>query len=112
MVIIYILYLLVFVIIGVIGVICIKLKSLGIDVKDFFEFIFAINDLDALYVYSKSGKNMTKNEENAFLKQAEKIFSAFEKVPSIIWEDEYEKYSEVLEKYKDIKVIRWSDANA
>jgi len=29
-------------------------------------------------------------------------------VPSIIWEDEYEKYSQVLETYKSIRMLRWS----
>ena len=111
MVIIYVLYLLLFVVIGLLGVVCVKIKMAGMNVRDFFEFISAINDLDNLYIFSKNNKNMTKNEQAAFLKKAEKIFAIFEKIPSIIWEDEYEKYSEVLEKYKDIRVLRWADAN-
>ena len=39
--------------------------------------------------------------------EAEKVFNAFEKVPKIIWEEEYEKYTEVLDTYKNIKVLRW-----
>ncbi len=112
MVIIYIIYTVLFVVIAILGMLCIKLNSIGINVKDFFEFILAINDLDDLYDYLKKNKNMTKNEQTAFLQQAEKMFCAFEKIPSIIWEEEYEKYSEVLEKYKDIKVLRWANANA
>lgn len=111
MIIIYLVYLILFVTIGIVGIICIKIKSAGMNVTDFFKFIFAINDLDNLYIFSKNNKDMTKSEEMAFLKAAEEMFSAFEKVPSIMWEDEYEKYSEVLEKYKDIRVLRWADAN-
>ena len=79
------------------------------EVKDFFEFILAINDLDSLYIFSKNNKEMTKNEQVAFLKEAEKIFNIFEKIPSIIWEDEYEKYNKVLETYRNIRVLRWAE---
>ena len=37
-----------------------------------------------------------------------KYFKAFDKVPNILWDDEYQKYREVLNKYKDIKVLRWA----
>lgn len=111
MVIIYILYLLIFFIVAISGIICIKIKSAGMNVKDFFQFVLAINDLDNLYIFSKNNKEMTKNEQALFLKEAEKIFSIFEKIPSMIWEDEYEKYEKVLETYKDIRVLRWADAN-
>ena len=40
-------------------------------------------------------------------KEAEKIFNAFDKVPASIWEEETNKYQNVLEAYKDIKVMRW-----
>ena len=39
--------------------------------------------------------------------EAEKVFNAFEKVPDLLWEEEYQKYMEVLDKYKDIKMVRW-----
>ena len=32
----------------------------------------------------------------------------FDKVPNILWEDEYQKYSKILEIYKNIKVLRWN----
>ena len=96
-------------IIAVIGVICIKIKLAGMNIKDFFEFVLAINDLENLYVFSKNNKKMTKNEQTIFLKEAEKLFSIFERIPSIIWEDEYEKYEKVLETYKDIRVLRWAE---
>ena len=111
MLIIYILYLVLFVIIGVVGIICMKIKMAGINITDFIRFIAVVNDLDNLYIFSKNNKNMTEKEEMAFIKTAEKMFEAFEKVPSMMWEDEYDKYNEVLEKYKDLRVLRWADAN-
>ena len=42
-----------------------------------------------------------------YLSEAEKIFKAFDNVPNELWEEEYDKYKEVLKKYKDIKMIRW-----
>ena len=53
-----------------------------------------------------------KDEKNCkiiYLKEAEEIFKAFEKVPNALWEEEYEKYNAVLEKYKDIKMYRWEN---
>jgi len=38
--------------------------------------------------------------------------NAFEKIPSIIWEDEYSKYRDVMDTYRDIKVDRWKDSSA
>ena len=109
MVIIYILYLVIFIVISLFAMICLKIKASGMNIKDFFEFVLAINDLDNLYLYSKNKSNMTKSEQNIFLIEAEKLFSKFEKVPSIIWEDEYEKYEKVLETYKDIRLLKWSE---
>jgi hypothetical protein len=42
-----------------------------------------------------------------FLDQANKIFSAFDKVPDQLWEEDYEKYMKILDKYQDIKILRW-----
>ena len=42
-----------------------------------------------------------------YLAEAEKIFTAFDKVPPELWDEEYEKYKEVLKKYNDIKMLRW-----
>ena len=109
MVIVYILYLVFFVITVAAGIICLEIKSSGMNVKDFFAFIFAINDLDNLYMYSKYKVEMSESEQNAFLKEAEKVFDKFEKIPSIIWEDEYEKYTQVLDTYKSIRMLRWSE---
>ncbi len=112
MVIIYILYT-VLLVVGIIAAyVCFRIKASGMNVKDFFEFIFAINDLDTLYIYSKRKSTMSDVEQKAFLKEAEKLFTKFEKIPSMIWEDEYEKYSQVLETYKSIRLLRWSETTA
>ena len=50
---------------------------------------------------------MTPQEQVIFLMEAEKVFNAFDKVPKMIWEEEYEKYNDVLDTYKNIKVLRW-----
>ena len=52
---------------------------------------------------------MTTQEQIMFLTEAEKVFQAYDKIPNIVWEDEYRKYSEVLDAYKNIRVMRWSN---
>ena len=63
--------------------------------------------LDRLYVFAKKYEKLSSQEQIIYLSEAEKIFEAFDKVPEELWEEEYEKYAEVLRKYKDIKMLRW-----
>ena len=41
------------------------------------------------------------------LKEADEVFKAFNKVPDMLWEDEYQKYLKVLNTYRDIRVLKW-----
>lgn len=56
-------------------------------------------------------KIMSPQESNIYLAEAEKIFNAFDNVPDTLWEEEYDKYKEVLKKYKDIKMLRWASTS-
>ena len=87
----------------------IQIKMFGIKVKDFWTFIEANQILDKLNNFSKQYQKMTPSEQLIYISEAEKIFIAFDKVPSLLWEEEYEKYKKVLEKYKDIKMYRWAE---
>jgi len=64
--------------------------------------------LDKLYAFSKRYEKMSTQEQIIYLAEAEKIFKAFENVPDMLWEDDYDKYTEVLNKYKEIRMIRWA----
>ena len=86
----------------------IQIKLAGLNVKDFWSSIEANQMLDKLYVFSKKYEKMSPQEQIIFLMEAEKVFDAFDKVPQIIWEEEYEKYSYVLDTYKNIKILRWA----
>ena len=85
-----------------------QIKSAGMNVKDFWSFIKANETLDKLYKFSKKYDKLSPQEQVIFLTEAEKVFSAFEKVPDMLWEEEYNKYMEVLNKYKDIRLLRWT----
>ena len=84
-----------------------QIKMAGMNVKDFWSFIQANEMLDKLYEFSKKYEKMGPTEQVIFLSEAEKVFNAFDKVPNMLWEEEYTKYMEVLEKYKNIKLFRW-----
>ena len=103
-----IIYILVFIIFALVAYSILQLRLAGIKVKDFWSFIQANQMLDKLYMFSKKYDKMSPQEQVIFLMEAEKVFSAFDKIPRVIWEEEYEKYANVLEKYKDIKVLRWT----
>ena len=81
-----IIYILIFIIFALIAYAVLQIKLFGIKVKDFWSFIEANQMLD-------------------------KIFKAFDNVPDELWEEEYDKYKEVLKKYKDIKMLRWTSAS-
>lgn len=103
-----IIYILLLMVVGLIAFAVMQIRLAGIKVKDFWGFIQANQMLDKLYVFSKRCNQMSPQEQIIFLSEAEKVFDAFDKIPNMIWEDEYRKYSDVLEAYKDIRVNRWN----
>ena len=104
----YLIYVLMLIIFALIGYAIMQLRLLGIKVKDFWNFIEANQILDRLYEYSKKYNNLTQPEQILYLKQAEAIFEAFDKMPHEIWDEEYDKYLTILERYKEIKMMRWN----
>ena len=102
-----IIYILVFIIFALVAFSVMQIKLAGMKVKDFWSFIEANQMLDKLYRFAIQYKNMSPQEQVIYLAEAEKIFTAFDKVPPELWDEEYEKYKEVLKKYNDIKMLRW-----
>ena len=99
-------YMLILIIIGLVVFAVMQIKLAGIKVKDFMSFIQANQLLDSLYRISRKCDNLNTQEQLVFLMEAEKVFEAFDKIPTLVWEDEYRKYSQVLNTYKDIRVAR------
>ena len=102
-----IIYILIFAIVALAGYAVLQIKLAGMNVKDFWSFIEANQILDKLYEFSQKYKTLNKQQQVVYLMEAEKVFTAFDKIPDIIWEDEFKKYDEVLKKYKEIKMERW-----
>lgn len=107
-----IIYLLVFVIFILVALSIFQIRMAGIKVKDFWGFIQANEMLDKLYKFSKRYEMMSPQEQIIFLAEAEKVFNAYDKIPSMVWEEEYQKYSQVLQAYQNIRVNRWTDENS
>lgn len=103
-----IIYILIFVVFGLALYAVMQLKLLGIKIKDFWDFIEANQMLDKLYRFAKQYQKMSPQEQVIYLAEAERIFTAFDKVPKELWDEEYEKYKQVLKKYNDIKMLRWA----
>ncbi|MBR3882758.1 MAG: hypothetical protein IKJ36_05815 [Clostridia bacterium] len=87
-----------------------QIKMAGMNVKDFWSFIKANDTLNKLYAFSVKYDQLTPQQQVLFLQEADTIFDAFEKVPDALWEEEYQKYMEILNKYKDIKIKRWEES--
>lgn len=102
-----IIYILSIIIFGLIVFAVFQIKSAGMNVKDFWTFIKANQTLDKLYAFSRRYEKLSPQEQVIFLSEAESVFSAFDKIPDMLWEEEYTKYMEVLNKYKDIRISRW-----
>ena len=105
-----IIVMLLIVVIMLVGLAVAQIKMAGMNVKDFWSFIKANETLNKLYAFSKKYEKLTTNEQLVFLREAERVFDAFDKVPDALWEEEYAKYMEVLNKYKDIKMLRWENS--
>lgn len=106
-----IIYILVFIIFALIAYAVLQIKMFGMKIKDFWSFIEANQMLDKLYKFARQYENMSPQEQIIYLAEAEKIFNAFDNVPDTLWEEEYDKYKEVLKKYKDIKMLRWASTS-
>ena len=106
-----VIYILIFVIFALVVYAVLQIKLFGMKVKDFWSFIEANQMLDKLYKFAKQYENMSPQEQIIYLSEADKIFKAFDNVPNELWEEEYDKYKEVLSKYKDIKMLRWADTS-
>lgn len=104
-------YILIFIIFALVAYAILQIKLFGMKVKDFWTFIEANQMLDKLYRFANQYEKMSPQEQIIYLSEAEKIFRAFDNVPDALWEEEYDKYKEVLSKYKDIKMIRWAENN-
>ena len=59
---------LVFIIIMLIAFAVMQIKMAGIEVKDFWSFVKANDDLDKLYAFSKHYSRMSQQEKIIFLK--------------------------------------------
>ena len=103
-----IIYILIFAVFALVAFSVMQIKLAGMKVKDFWSFIEANQMLDKLYRFAKQYQNMSPQEQVIYLSEAEKIFNAFENVPKELWEEEYQKYKEVLKKYNNIKMVRWN----
>ena len=102
-----IVFMLLLIIVMLIALAVFQIKMAGMNVKDFWSFIKANETLDKLYAFSKKYEKLTTNEQLVFLREAERVFDAFDKVPNVLWEEDYQKYMEVLSKYKDIRLVSW-----
>ena len=105
-----IIYILVFLMFALVLYAIMQIKLLGIKIKDFWDFIEANQMLDKLYKFARQYQSMSPQEQIIYLAEAEKIFTAFDKVPEALWDEEYEKYKQVLKKYNDIKMFRWASS--
>ena len=103
-----IIYILVFIVFALVAFSVMQIKLAGMKVKDFWSFIEANQMLDKLYRFALQYKKMSPQEQVIYLSEAEKIFKAFDKVPDELWEEEYDKYKEVVNKYNDIRMLRWN----
>ena len=104
-----IIIILIFIIISLIAFSIMQLQIAGIEVKDFWSFIKANESLDKLYIFSKKYNKMSPQEKVIFLLETEKMSNAFEKIPEMIWEEEYPKYRDIMDIYRAIKVERWKE---
>ena len=103
-----VIYILAFLIFGLVLYSVMQLKLLGIKIRDFWDFIEANQMLEKLYRFAKQYQKMSPQEQVIYLSEAEKIFTAFDKVPEELWDEVYEKYKQLIKKYNDIKMFRWA----
>ena len=73
-----------------------QVKLAGMDVQSFYEFILA-------------NARTSLKDQMLFLDEAKAVFDAYEKVPTGLWEEDYNKYIRVLERYQKIRNNSWKN---
>lgn len=104
-------FVLVFISVSLVLLAIFQIRMAGIKIKDFYGFIQANQMLDKLARFARRYENMSPQEQIIYLKEAEKIFEAYDKIPTAIWEDQYREYQKVLDAYKNIRLMRWNLKN-
>ena len=88
----------------------IQLSSIGLTISEFLDFIKANETLEKLEKKSHKADYFSETDRLTFLMESEEVFNVFDKVPSVLWEDLYPTYTNVLNTYRDIKMLRWAQA--
>lgn len=101
-----------FIILGFLIYFKLKVASIGLTMSEFLDFVKANDILENLDEKSKKYEKFNYNEKINFLMESEKVFDIFDKVPNVLWEDLYPKYINVLNTYRDIKMLRWAETNS
>ena len=78
-----IIYVLILIIFALAAYAVMQIKLAGIEVKDFWSFVEANQILDKLYEFSKKYETLTPQQKVVYLMEAEKVFTAFDKIPNI-----------------------------
>lgn len=86
-----------------------QIKMAGMNVKDFYEYVRQTEKLNKLSKFCKEYDKLDYTDQIIFAKEAINIFEAFEKVPTSLWENDYEKYMRVLNKYQNIRRENWKN---
>jgi len=102
-----IVYILVLISILVLIYIKMQLSSIGLTITEFLEFIKANEVLEKLNNRTYTYQNFNDDDKLIFLIESERVFKIFDKVPNVLWEDLYPAYNNVLNTYRDIKLLRW-----
>ena len=86
-----------------------QIKMAGMNVKDFYEYVKQTEKLNKLSKFCKEYDKLDHTDQIIFAKEAMKVFEAFEKVPTSLWENDYDKYMRVLNRYQNIRRENWKN---
>lgn len=88
-----------------------QIKLTGLEIRDFWSFVKAHEKLNKLTNFAKKYQNLSKADQVLFLSEAQTVFDAFDKVPTKLWEDEYNKYMQLVERYQKERNKTWKNTN-
>ena len=86
-----------------------QINLAGMDVRSFYDFVNAHSKIDKMYFFAKKYQKMSRHDRDLFLEEAKKIFDAYDNVPTEMWEENYEKYMLLLDRYHKLKIDAWKD---
>lgn len=86
-----------------------NVNQAGMSANTFYNFILANVKLHKLYKFTLKYEKLTREDQLLFINEAKEVFDIYDKVPTLLWEEDYNTYMVVLDRYQKLRQEAWKN---